>query len=236
MQGVGDVNFFNPAKITWIPGLSTNPVNIFSCEMRSPPSTSSVNARVTPLSDVEVTNRRERQFLPANELLSSTSGRTQAWKTDFSVEQEEDSVQEFFAVERRIAEADQLDRNVLADVRYMQHLSERTRDLHQASVLTTGSTTDDETLSNNGTPPSSVRFTSGIRIDSPARRTRVPVGLLPREEHRFGGTGKPRLGIKKLQQQTPPGSARGGGGGDTSRASDTDQFSDATQDKEKQEA
>lgn len=262
-DGTGDVNFFNPAKITWIPGLSTRPVNIFSCETRSPPSTSSVNASITPLSDVEVSNRRERQFLPANELLSLTAAASSSssldkgrrpWQSDFSVEQEEDGVQEFFAVEQRITEADQLDRNVLADVRYMQHLAERNRD--QPSFASAGTTapggsgrfasssfagsgtTDDETLSNNGTPPSSVRFTNGIRIDSPARRTRVPVGLLPREEHRLGGTGKPRLGIKKAA----PASARGSGGSDTSRwgsdsnqASDTDQISETTQDKEKQE-
>jgi hypothetical protein len=217
-DGVGDVNFFNPAKITWIPGASTRPVNIFSCETRAPPSTSSVNASVVPLSDTEVANRRERLFLPANELLPSSSGSRHGKgyrPEDFSVEQEEDGVQEFFAVEKRIAEADQLDRNVMADLYFMQHSLQQLRQSGNYSARST----DDESLSNNGTPPSSVRFTQGIRIDSPARRTRVPVGLLPREEHRLGGTGKPRLGIKKMQ--TPGSAADSSRGPDSGRGSDS---------------
>lgn len=217
-NGTHDTRYLAPDKIKWVTGASgASFVNIFSCETPLPPARPPV---IVPLCATQVVNHRVRQVLPSDEIPpahagagSSGGGERQGpyRPDDFSEEQMEDSVREFFSVGDKIAEADAIDQALVADIQHM-YLSVSSIPLSAR----TPPTTDGEILASGATPPSSVRFTSDVRMHSPHRRTLVPVGLVPPEEHRLGGTGKPRVGVKPRNNNalcSLSGSGGGGGGG-----------------------
>lgn len=199
----GDTRYLPPERVSWVTGASgTSFVNIFSCETPAPPAREPV---IVPLTNTDLVNHRVREVLPLNEIPVSTSPYRlptgAAYRPDdFSEEQMEDSVREFFSVGDKIAEADAIEQNLVADVMHLYHhhasYSSRVQSVSTPKGAGGGSTSEGEILMQGATPPSSVRFSDDVRLHSPNRRTIVPVGLLPREEHRLGGTGKPRVGIK----------------------------------------
>lgn len=195
-----ETRYLPPERVVWVTGASGSSfVNIFSCETPPPPARVAV---VVPMTNTDVINHRVRQVLPQNEIPVSSSpyhrgvGGGPYRPEDFSEEQMEDSVREFFSVGDKIAEADAIDQSLVADVMHLYHHRSQIDTGAAAAATSKNSTSDGEILMQGMTPPSSVRFTDSVRMHSPNRRTIVPVGLLPREEHRLGGTGKPRVGIK----------------------------------------
>lgn len=217
-EGTHSTRYLNPERVKWVTKVGSEFVNLFSCE--TPRPSDDAPPVIIPLTVTEVVNHRERQVLPRNEIPVAQDRRSSQpiyRPADFSEEQEEDHVREFFSVEQKMHEAEDLRQNLIADISHFQ----QNRRLGLAPSSGSSSAGSSASVSNapvssnprfgnsNGssdgeimvaTPPSSIRFTTPIKMDSPTRRTTIPVGLIPREEHRLGGNGKRPVGIKPRER------------------------------------
>ncbi len=202
-----DNHFIGKRRIRWVP-----PVDypMFTCDTPLPPQPVVAQSGIAKLSTADAKERRERMLIPDHEN-NNLAGQTPEGSSSSVDVVAEDAVEEFFACalsETRVVGG--IEERVAADVRdaeiaramQMERGEEEEEDgmvdvpleplrpLIDVSDFDTSS--GGEIVGPNDSPPGTVRFVHDP-LSSPARRGRIPIGVLSRESHRTKNIGRIRL-------------------------------------------
>jgi hypothetical protein len=206
------VLYMSPSRIKWV--FDTRVFVLHPCDQPRPKKPLPENG-ITLLSADEERVRREREILPANEISMYTydDGDDNNQDDDSYLSVISDGVElsdkelEFFSsvrggssgvvtIEDFDGDSDMFQKSLLAEAMY-------TKTTNAIPLATTTTDSDGDIVQDgSNSSPINLRFNRNP-LDSISRRTRVPVGLIPRDEHRSGNPfGRVKL-VQRNSRQSP---------------------------------